>query len=126
MPRAKKPVAVETLDRIDLNEDFSDVDGDLTYEFALRAGEDDSDKHFVWVHDDPDATREYRDSVLRYEPVTNAKGEVATRRDHILFACDMGRFKKRQRYEKVQDIKQRKAMSREAQRTLQPYQIGAE
>lgn len=123
MPRQKKP-AVETLDRIDLNEDFSDVDGDLTYEFALRSGEEDSDRHVVWVHNDPDSIRDYRDHVLRYEPVTDAKGVVMQRRDHVLMGCDKGKFMKRERFKKVQDIKARMAMSRELQKTLTPYQIG--
>jgi hypothetical protein len=122
MARAKKP-AIEVLDRIDLHEDFSDVDGDLTNEFALRPDEADSDKHFVWVHNDPEAVREYRDHVLHYEPVT-VKGEIPTRRDHVLMACDEGRWRKRQRYEKVRDLKERAALTREAQKSLQPYQIG--
>ena len=125
MPRPKKP-AVETLERIDLNEDFSDVDGDLTFEFALRDDEDDSDKHFVWVHNDPSSIDEYRHHVLKYEPIATKGGVTATRRDHVLMACDKGRFLKRERFKKVKDLKERAALSRAAQKTLQPYQIGAE
>ena len=123
MPRAKKQ-AVETLERIDLNEDFSDVDGDLTYEFALKPGEEDSDRHMVWIHNDPETIREYRDHVLHYEPVAGKGGEVLTRRDHVLYSCDEAKFRKRERFKKVQDIKTRAQLSRAAQKTLQPYQIG--
>lgn len=122
MPRKKQ--AVETLNRIDLTEDFSDVDGDLTNEFALRPGEDDSDKHFVWVHNDPATLDEYRNHVLRYEPATDKGGKIPTRRDHVLYQCDKGKFLKRERYKKVRDLKERAQLSRDAQKTLQPYEIG--
>ena len=114
----------EVLNRIDLNEDFSDVDGDLTNEFALTDAEGDEDKHFVWVHNDPEAIREYRDHVLKYEPVT-VNGAVPTRRDHVLYACDRARFEKRQRYEKVRDLKERALLTKAAQKTLKPYELGA-
>lgn len=133
-----KKAPTEALERFDPDEDFSDVDGDVNNEFLLSPESIDPDKHCVWVHNDPDTIRQYREGVLHYEPVHagaatekaaraagEQDGEIITRRDHVLMACDESRFRKRERFERMQNAKDRKAMGMKAQKTVQVYE-GAE
>jgi hypothetical protein len=112
--------ATEVLKRhdLDLNEDFSDVDGDLTNEFQLRGDEKSSERHEVWIHNDPETIREYRDSVLGYEPVVDATGATMTRRDHVLYSCDQEKFLKKERFNKITYLKDMAKFNKKAQRDL--------
>ena len=119
MPRKSAPPAVEALPRIDPDdEDFSDVDGDLNNEFALHDA--DSDRHYVWVHNDPTSIGEYRGSVLKYVAESKAEdgvhhggdpgfvnGESITQKDHVLMSCSKALWEKRLRWERMQDHQQR-------------------
>lgn len=144
MAKAKqqsKVTATEALERFDPSEeeDFSDVDGDVNNEFTLAPESVDPDRHDVWVHNDPDTIRQYREGVLKYEPVHigaagqrcaradgEQEGEILTRRDHILMSCDEGRFRKRERFERFQNAKDRKAMGMKAQKSVSVYQGAVE
>lgn len=125
MAKAKPKAPAEVLERIDPDEDFSDVDGDLNNEFMLSESQQNSDRHRVWVHNNVDTIREYRDGVLHYAPVHDAEGVVVTRRDHVLMDCDQALFLKRDRFERLKNLKERATLSREAQKALRVYQQGA-
>lgn len=127
MPRKSAP-ATETLPRFDPDdEDFSDVDGDLNNEFQLV--EPDSDRHYVWVHNDPTSLGEYKGSVLKYQTESLAeggvrhgadpglvKGETITQKDHVLMSCSRQLWEKRQRWERMQDRQQRALFFKKAGR----------
>lgn len=125
MGRPKASAKTETLERFDPKEDFSDVDGDLNNEFALTEEEHNSDRRALWVHNNADAIREYRTGVLKYQPVHDAEGNIITRRDHILMDCDRALFNKRDRYERLENLKQRALMSKQGQKDLKVYEQGA-
>jgi hypothetical protein len=126
MPRAKAPAPkTETVERIDPDEDFSDVDGDLRAEFALS--DEAPDRHYVWVHNKPETVGEYKGNLLGYK-VEHAEadgvhptmlyetqpGEAITRRDHVLMSCDRARFEKRERFERMKNKEMRTAFIRKA------------
>lgn len=121
MAKPKAAPATEVLERIDPDEDFSDVDGDLSNEFSLK--DPDPNKHYVFVHDDRDSIGTYKSNVLKYEvvyaqnddvrPLADggyADGEAVRARDHILMSCDRARFEKRGRFERQQNSKERKKL----------------
>lgn len=105
-----QPSQVETLQRIDPDEDFSDVDGDPRTEFALT--NEDPDRQYIWAHNDPDDIGRLKGGVLGYKVEyaedggVNAKmhagytpGEVITKRDHVLMSCDRALWEKKERFE---------------------------
>lgn len=127
MAKPKAAPATQVLERIDPDEDFSDVDGDLGNEFALTGA--DPDKHYVFVHNDRDSIGTYKSHVLRYEPVYAQddsvrpladagleEGQTITVRDHVLMACPRALFEKRQRFERKRNAAERAGLFGQAMR----------
>ncbi len=101
---------MEVRPRIDLEEDFSDVSGDPGSEFSLD--QEDSGRHYVFVHNDADDIAQFKRDVCGYElerlradgPCPKGmrgiltEGEAIVVRDHILMSCDKAKWEKRQRF----------------------------
>lgn len=137
MPKVLRRKAV--VDRIDPDEDFSDVDGDFRSEFAITEEESKHpDRKMIWVHNDPDSIAEYKMGIggvgslaCRLErrngeqddPDTKAGkgqtevGDVITRRDHILMSCDKQLWLKRARLERKQAHENNARLARARQGT---------
>jgi hypothetical protein len=126
MAKPKAPPVVETLERVDLDEDFSDVDGDLSNQFALK--DPSPDRKYVWVHNDPQSIGLYKGDVRHYEVVYGQHdtarsvadagikdGEAVTMMDHVLMSCDRARADKRERFERLTNSNERKKLFRNAQ-----------
>lgn len=126
--QAKAP-KTETLERIDPDEDFSDVDGDPRAEFALE--EEDPTRHYHWAHNSPDDIGQYKGGVLGYRVeyfeeggvrprmVAEMKpGEAITKRDHVLVSCDKDKWDKFNRYQKKKNQDVRDRLFKQAQRTV--------
>lgn len=127
----RSATAVETLDRVDPDEDFSDVDGDPKNEFALNPDSEDPTRHYHWAHNSPEDIGAYKGGVLGYR-VENyadggvrpqmcadvAVGEAITKRDHVLVSCDKALWEKRQRFERKQQADLNDRMFKARQRTV--------
>lgn len=117
-------LAPQPRERIDLNEDFSDVDGDPNAEFALVDGEGntlgpegDSTYCYLWAKNDGDGTTgipAFLAAIPPYEVVKYDKGvtpaprgtegfltpgENIVVRDQVLMRCSRALKEKRRRYE---------------------------
>jgi len=120
-------IAPEVRERIDLDEDFSDVSGDPNSEFALYSPdgekigpEGDSTYCYLWAKNDGDGTTgipAFLAAIPPYEVVKYdaketprprgteaflAEGENVVVRDQVLMRCSRVLKEKRRRYEAVQ------------------------
>lgn len=121
------------VERIDPEEDFSDVDGDLRSEFELVG--DDPTRKYVWAHNSQDDIGYFKGYVVPYrlERATEdgvrpkmggaelEKDDVITRKDHVLMSCDKALWEKRQRYERVVQAKRNAELSQARQK---PVEVG--
>ncbi len=103
-------LAPVVLERIDLDEDYSDVSGDPGGEFSLEG--EDLGRHYVFAHNSPEDISTFKRDVCGYQieyatetgvSPRGARGliEVGTAitvRDHVLMSCDRAKWEKRQRY----------------------------
>lgn len=103
-------LAPQVLERIDLDEDFSDVSGDPGGEFALEG--EDLGRHYVFAHNSPEDIATFKRDVcgyqIEYASATGVSprgargliedGAAITVRDHVLMSCDRAKWEKRQRY----------------------------
>lgn len=125
----EETLGVKYLSRVDPDEDFSDVDGDLRNEFALE--NEDPTRHYHWAHKDPNDIGQYKGGILGYrveyyEPngvmarmhSEHVKGEAITKRDHVLVSCDKEMWQKRNRFEHMQTRKTNARMFKRRQRDL--------
>ncbi len=110
MPRPKAQPKTEILTRIDPDEDFSDVDGDIRNEFELV--DQDPTRVYHWAHSSEADIGQYTGGIVGYKVERSAAGgvglrqrgvelkdgEVITKRDHVLLSCDKALFDKRQRF----------------------------
>lgn len=115
------------LNRIDPDEDFSDVEGDPTNEFGLLNEE--SDRHYHWARNTPDDLGYYKGGIIPYR-VEHAsadgvsprmsseftEGEAIQKRDLVLMSCDKAKWQKRNRYERVQTLATNEGMIKKLQR----------
>jgi hypothetical protein len=117
-----------TLERIDPDEDFSDVDGDPKNEFALS--DEDPDRRYIWAVNSPDGIGDYSGGVIPYRVEhyeeggvrarmlsDQTQGELITKRGHVLMSCDREKWQKRNRYERAQTLKRNDSMFKNRQRT---------
>ena len=140
MPRPKKVIApkvsdiqrtlgVETLTRIDPDEDFSDVDGDPRNDFALI--NEDPDREYIWVRNHPDDVGEYKGGIVPHRIEYATKDGVGVRmaseqpvdealqkRGHVLMSCDKALWQKRNRYQLSETRKTNERMFKRRQRDL--------
>lgn len=133
-PKAEAPLTSDyikqfgLLERIDPDEDFSDVDGDPKHEFALT--NEATDRHYVWAHNSRDGIGDYKGGIVPYRiehsddegvqarmAAEQVKGEMITKRDHVLMSCDLELWQKRNRYERVQTLRTNESMFKRRQRT---------
>lgn len=142
-PKAARPkqsdiqqvLGVETLKRIDPDEDFSDVDGDPRNDFAIDNEE--SDRHYMWVRNHPDDIGEYKGGVVGYRveyfddsvrprmPGELTKGEPILKRGHVLMSCDKALWQKRNRYQLAKTREHNEMMFKRRQRDLDLRRPGA-
>lgn len=142
-PKAAKPrqsdiqrtLGVETLKRIDPDEDFSDVDGDPRNDFALDNEE--SDRHYAWVRNHPDDIGEYKGGIVGYRLEYFNEGvrprmaselkadEPIQKRGHVLMSCDKALWQKRNRYELAKTHQHNEMMFKRRQRDLDLRRPGA-
>jgi hypothetical protein len=128
MAKAQAQAKTETLNRIDPDEDFSDVDGDPRTEFALDESTLDPDKHYHWAHNDPDDIGQYTGGQLGYrvEHLEDGgvrpkmgygikPGEAIVKRDHVLISCDKALWDKRERFLKKKTQDNNRAMFKKLQ-----------
>lgn len=136
-PKARAPkesdmmrtLGVNTLTRIDPDEDFSDVDGDPRNDFAIDNEE--SDRQYCWVHNDKDAIGEYKGGIVPYRVEHATKDGVRPRmsaeqpidepiekKGHVLMSCDKALWQKRNRYQLAQTRKTNEQMFKRRQRDL--------
>lgn len=119
------------ISRIDPDEDFSDVDGDPTSEFALDNEE--SDRNYHWAHNSDDDMGKYIGGqvpyrIERYGDAVSArmqaeykpgdKGEPIRKRDLTLLSCDKGLWQKQNRARYVDQIKLNAQMFKKRQRPM--------
>lgn len=129
--RKGSPAAFETLNRVDPDEDFSDVDGDPKNEFELDSDSEDPTRHYHWAHNSPDDIGQYTGGVLQYRVEKYADGGVKprmlsglevgqtiTKRDHVLVSCDRALYEKRLRYERKKTQQTNDQMFKSRQRTV--------
>lgn len=122
-------LGVESLSRIDPDEDFSDVDGDPQSEFALDNQE--SDREYVFVRNHPDDIGEYKGGVIPYRVEHLSKegvrtkmgegiqdGEAIQKRGHVLMSCDKELWQKRNRFQLAKTREVNDRMFRHKQRDL--------
>jgi hypothetical protein len=125
-----------TIERVDPDEDFSDVDGDPKNDFALV--DEASDRHYVWAVNSRDGIGDYAGGVVpyrveRYEEegvrakmnAEQTKGELIEKKGHVLMSCDLELWQKRNRYERVQTLRTNETMFKRRQRTLDLRQADA-
>ena len=123
-------IGPQVIERIDLDEDFSDVSGDPNSEFALVAPdntpigpEGDATYCYLWVKNDGDGTTGIPAfvaaippyEVVKYDPKETpvprgmgpllTEGENVVARDMVLMRCSRALKEKRRRYEAAQHIK---------------------
>ncbi len=121
-------------ERIDPNEDFSDVIGDDMNRFALENAR--PDRHYVWAHKSAEDISKFQAHVLNYklemyegDDAKDAlrpkgmlgllqKGDHISVADHVLMSCDLAKWEKRQRYEATQTMQANKSQSRKLQEDL--------
>ena len=132
-PRRKSDVeetlGVKFISRVDPDEDFSDVDGDLRNEFALE--NEDPTRHYHWAHNDPSDIGEYKGGILGYRVEYATKDgvmarmhaehnidEPITKRDHVLVSCSKEMWQKRNRFEHMQTRKTNERMFKRKQRDI--------
>lgn len=134
-PKAARPkesdmmrtLGVDSLSRIDPDEDFSDVDGDPNNDFSLVNEE--SDRAYCWVRNHPDDIGEYKGGVLPYRVEYATKGgvspkmaaelkdgEAITKRSHVLMSCDKALWQKRNRSQLARTQEINKRMFKKSQR----------
>jgi len=129
-------LGVETLSRIDPDEDFSEVDGDPRNDYALDGEE--SDRHYVWVRNHADDIGEYKSWYVPYRveyatkdgvtPKASAEltqDEQITKRGHVLMSCDKALWQKRNRFDHAQTTKTNELMFKRKQRDLDLRRPGA-
>ena len=127
--QVEEVLGVKYLNRVDPDEDFSDVDGDLRNEFALE--NEDPTRHYHWAHNNPNDIGQYKGGILKYrveyyEPgnvearmrAEMTTGEAITKRDHVLVSCDKAMWQKRNRYEHMQTRKTNERMFKRRQRDI--------
>jgi hypothetical protein len=125
----ERTLGVSSLNRVDPDEDFSDVDGDPRNDFALTNEED--DRNYVWVRNNPDDIGEYKGGIVPYRIEYGAddgvmprmaaeqpKGEAITKRGHVLMSCDKALWQKRNRYQLNETRKVNNIMFKRRQRDL--------
>lgn len=118
------PVQAKVVDRIDPNEDFSDVNGSDVSQFQLENQK--SDRHYIWPTDTLEDRQKFQGSQLRYIPeiyegddVEGAlrpvgsfgllkKGDVIRVGVHVLMSCDRAKKEKHLRFEATQTQQGRK------------------
>ena len=143
-PKAKAPVlsdmertlGVKTLSRIDPDEDFSEVDGDPSSNFALDG--EASDRHYVWVRNHPDDIGEYKGGLLKYQvehwedggvaprmSADGTKGEIIQKQGHILMSCDLALWQKKNRLDFKKTSETNAQMFKRKQRDLDLRRPGA-
>lgn len=131
-----RTLGVETLNRIDPDEDFSDVDGDPRNDFALL--NEDPDRQYIWVRNHADDIGEYKGGIVPHriehahkDGVTVKMSadqpidEVITKRGHILMSCDKQLWQKRNRYALAETRKTNDLMFKRRQRDLDLRRPGA-
>lgn len=112
--RRKQAGPTQTLERIDPDEDFSDVSGDPGVGFEVLNG--DPTRKYAWAHHTREGVADFIGGVVPYEMeyVSDADdavklksgmyglkvGEPLTSRDMVLMSCDRAKWEKRQRYER--------------------------
>ena len=124
-----RTLGVSALNRIDPDEDFSDVDGDPRNDFALI--NEDPDRSYCWVRNHPDDVGEYKGGIVPYRiehaeadgvgPKMAAEqpiGEAIQKRGHVLMSCDKGLWQKRNRYALNQTRQTNEMMFKRRQRDL--------
>ena len=127
--QVEEVLGVKFLSRVDPDEDFSDVDGDLRNEFALE--NEDPTRHYHWAHNNPNDIGQYKGGILKYRVEYTApgnvearmrsefvEGEAITKRDHVLVSCDKAMWQKRNRFEHMQTRKNNERMFKRRQRDL--------
>jgi hypothetical protein len=125
---AKVLAKTKVIPRVDPDEDFSDVDGDIRTEFALDESTMDPTRHYHMAHNSRDDIGQYTGGPLGYvvEHVAAGgvkfkqgyglvNGEPLTKRDHVLVSCDKAMWEKRQRFEIKKNADMRGKMFRDAQ-----------
>lgn len=144
-PKAKAPrksdiqemLGVETLSRIDPDEDFSDVDGDPRSDFALA--DEASDRHPVWVRNHPDDIGDYKSGNVPFRIETATKdgvrvlkdggqyteGEPIVKKGHVLMTCDKALWQKRNRLDLKRTHETNNLMFKRKQRDLDLRREGA-
>lgn len=127
--QVEEVLGVKFLSRVDPDEDFSDVDGDLRGEFALD--NEQPDRHYHWAHNDPNDIGAYKggqlgyrveyyveDGVMARMHAEHTKGEAITKRDHVLVSCDKAMWQKRNRFEHMQTRQNNARMFKRRQRDI--------
>lgn len=126
-------LAPQVIERIDLDEDYSDVSGDPGGEFSLD--NEDRNRHYVFAHNSPEDISQFKRDVCGYHVEQYLEGGVCPRgarglievgeaitvRDHVLMSCDKAKWEKRQRYlnHKTTIDNERAARARQADVNLQ-------
>lgn len=118
---AEEVLGIKFLSRFDPDEDFSDVDGDPTNEFALV--DEESDRHYHYAHNSPDDIGAYKGGIIPYRvehatkdgvrPRMSAEigeGETIQKRDLILMSCDKALWQKRNRFERQTSLRTNERM----------------
>jgi hypothetical protein len=126
-----QPTKSQVIPRIDPDEDFSDVDGDIRTEFALDESTVDPGRHYQWAHKSPDDIGSFVGGPLQYrvEHVADGGvkpkmgyglkvGDAITKRDHVLISCDKGMWDKRERYLAKKTRETNAAMFKKNQRSI--------
>lgn len=132
----QRTLGVETLKRIDPEEDFSDVDGDPRTNYALENEE--GDRHYAWVRNQPDDVGEYKGGIVGYrveyyedggvQPRMASeltKGEPIQKQGHVLMSCDKALWQKRNRYELAKTREHNEQMFKRRQKDLDLRRPGA-
>jgi hypothetical protein len=143
-PKAARPkqsdmqrtLGVGALNRIDPDEDFSDVDGDPRNDFALV--NEDPDRNYTWVRNHPDDIGEYKGGIVGHRIEYRAKDgvdlrmsgeqsadEAIQKRGHVLMSCDRALWQKRNRYQLNETRKHNEMMFKRRQRDLDLRRPGA-
>lgn len=127
--QVEEVLGVKYLNRVDPDEDFSEVDGDLRGEFALD--NEDPQRHYHWAHNNPNDIGQYKGGLLKYRVeyfedggvqarmnAGDVKGEAITKRDHVLISCDKAMWQKRNRFEHIETRKTNERMFKRRQSDL--------
>jgi hypothetical protein len=109
--QVEEVLGVKYLNRVDPDEDFSDVDGDLRGEFALD--NEQPDRHYHWAHNDPNDIGAYKGGLLKYRVEYYEEGNVMAR-----MHAEHAMWQKRNRFEHIQTRKTNDRMFKKKQRDL--------